>query len=279
MLVSVYIPTRNRLPLLKRAIRSVLSQSYENLELVVFDDCSNDGTSDFLRDQQTKGRLIAICSDTQVGPCMARNIAIHNCQGECITGLDDDDYFSHDDKIGRFVSTWNSLSDSGSGLFDSVLLQAVNGESIRCTAPTVSHRDLLKSNAVGSYVFAPKTHFLDAGLFDPNMPAWQDWDLWIRMSKRYGSFKNILLCGTVVDERHDSARISTKSQEVIRKAMLNMTKKLSPLTIRESSYLISALHAYPQVRPTLKETLTVIAALRLKASVNSTKKLLAGLLA
>lgn len=277
MLVSVYIPTRNRLPLLKRAIRSVLSQSYENLELIVFDDCSNDGTRDFLHTLQTNRKLIIICSDTQVGPCMARNIAIRHSQGECITGLDDDDYFCKDNKICRFVSAWNSSNGKIAGLIDSVLLKGVSGESIRCTAPSVNHFDLLKGNAVGGYVFAPKAHFLEAGLFDPDMPAWQDWDLWIRMSKRYGPFKNIHLCGTVVDEGHDSPRISTKNQETIRKAMLNLAKKLSPLTTREMSYLISALHTYPQVRPTFGETLTVLAALRLKAAVQSVRKFLAGL--
>ncbi|HHH4042611.1 TPA: glycosyltransferase family 2 protein, partial [Escherichia coli] len=42
--VSVYISTHNRLERLKRAIQSVLNQEYSNLELLVCDDASNDGT-------------------------------------------------------------------------------------------------------------------------------------------------------------------------------------------------------------------------------------------
>jgi glycosyltransferase involved in cell wall biosynthesis len=48
-LVSVILPTYNRASLLGRAIRSVLAQTYTNLELIVVDDCSPDATRDVVR--------------------------------------------------------------------------------------------------------------------------------------------------------------------------------------------------------------------------------------
>ena len=47
-LISVYIPTYNRLELLKRAVQSVQNQTYKNFEIIIVDDNSSDGTQDFL---------------------------------------------------------------------------------------------------------------------------------------------------------------------------------------------------------------------------------------
>jgi glycosyltransferase involved in cell wall biosynthesis len=47
-LVSVLITTYNRLPLLKCCISSVLNQSYKNLQIIIIDDCSTDGTYEYL---------------------------------------------------------------------------------------------------------------------------------------------------------------------------------------------------------------------------------------
>lgn len=201
-------------------------------------------------------------------------MAIMESNGFFLTGLDDDDHFTKSNKISRYVSAWNATNSDIAGLFDSALLRTADGLSLRSAMPSVGYRDLLISNYIGNQVFAPKTHYMNAGLFDPDMPAWQDWDLWIRMARHYGIFKNISLCGTVIDESHSNGRISTLDQNSIRAAMRNLVRKLSPLTIREKSYLVSALHAYPQVKPTLIEVLTIIAALRLKSSIGSAKKLL-----
>ena len=47
-LVTIYMPTKNRLGLLKRAVDSVLWQRYKNIELIVVDDASTDGTQAYL---------------------------------------------------------------------------------------------------------------------------------------------------------------------------------------------------------------------------------------
>jgi glycosyltransferase involved in cell wall biosynthesis len=274
MLVSVYIPTKNRLPLLKRAIDSVRGQNYTSIELIIVDDFSSDGTREFLADSQSHGLLKAILPEQPIGACHARNLAIRASTGYFVTGLDDDDYFSKPNKISSFVSAWNDAQNGIAGLFDSALLNTTDGQCFRSAVPMAAYQDLLISNYIGNQVFAPRHHFIEAGLFDPEMPAWQDWDLWIRMARCSGVFRNILLCGTVIDETHGHGRISTKGQDILREAMRHLAQKLAPLTIKERSYLISALHAYPQVRPTPSEVMTILAARRLKASIYSMKKLL-----
>lgn len=93
MLVTIYIPTKNRLDLLKRAIKSVRDQTYSNIELIVVDDGSKDGTREYLEKEHEAGLLRAIFHQESLGACVARNAAIELSQGEFITGLDDDDYF------------------------------------------------------------------------------------------------------------------------------------------------------------------------------------------
>ena len=103
MLVSVYIPTKNRLPLLQRAIQSVKSQTYKHIEIIVVDDGSSDGTSNYLERLQQAGEVNAIFQEKSVGSCAARNKAIMAAAGEFITGLDDDDFYLLPNRIEKFI--------------------------------------------------------------------------------------------------------------------------------------------------------------------------------
>ena len=64
VLVSVYIPTRNRVRLLEKAVESVLSQTYGNIELLVVNDASEDGTQDYLLQKaRTDSRLVPLINN------------------------------------------------------------------------------------------------------------------------------------------------------------------------------------------------------------------------
>ena len=87
-LISVYIPTYNRLELLKRAVQSVQNQTYKNFEIIIVDDNSSDGTQDFLVGlAKVDSRIRYFFKDKNSGACVSRNIAINLAQGELITGL------------------------------------------------------------------------------------------------------------------------------------------------------------------------------------------------
>src|SRR3954466_15167188 len=94
MLVSVYIPTRNRRALVERAIKAVLEQDYRELEVIVVDDASTDDTPAFLKAAAAAdSRLTFFANDRPSGAPAARNRAIAAAKGAFVTGLDDDDYF------------------------------------------------------------------------------------------------------------------------------------------------------------------------------------------
>src|SRR3954470_16498002 len=109
-LVSIYIPTKNRLSLLKRAVDSVLAQTVRNIELIVVSDGSEDETCDYIRSIKSDIQVQLIHNQKSLGACAARNQAIELAQGYYITGLDDDDYFMPH-RIESFLNTWARLEE------------------------------------------------------------------------------------------------------------------------------------------------------------------------
>jgi len=91
--VSVIIPTYNRAQMVEKAIDSVLSQTYPNIELIVVDDGSTDATREVL---ETYGNRIVAVYQTNGGAGKARNTGLGIASGEFIAFLDSDDYYLPD---------------------------------------------------------------------------------------------------------------------------------------------------------------------------------------
>lgn len=108
-LVTVYTITRNRADLLPRCMRSVLNQTYRNIEYVVIDSASTDNTKDVVSSFGDKRiRYVRLEDNKTCGACI--NMAFGMATGKYITGLDDDDEY-HLDKIEKQVSLFESLSN------------------------------------------------------------------------------------------------------------------------------------------------------------------------
>ena len=89
-MVSVIIPTFNRAYLLGRAVESVLSQTYNNYEIIVVDDGSDDGTGEIIESFNKRVRFFRI---PHSGVSKARNTGIEKAKGDWISFLDSDDYW------------------------------------------------------------------------------------------------------------------------------------------------------------------------------------------
>jgi glycosyltransferase involved in cell wall biosynthesis len=98
--VSVVIPTYNRAAKVRDAIESVLAQTYSDLEIIVVDDGSADGTGKSL--QQLFGNRIRYCAQPNQGASAARNTAVAEARGEWIAFLDSDDVWEKDKLAGQF---------------------------------------------------------------------------------------------------------------------------------------------------------------------------------
>lgn len=94
-LVSVIIPTYNRVRTLPAAIDSVLNQTYKNLELIVMDDGSEDGTEQYVRNIADP-RIRYRKSERNMGPSAARNNGAKLAAGEYLAFQDSDDEWMPD---------------------------------------------------------------------------------------------------------------------------------------------------------------------------------------
>ncbi len=122
-LVTVVVPTRNRLEYLVECIDSVRRQSYSEWELIVVDDASTDGTAAWL-DAIGSSQVRTLRLDTRSEKNAARNRGLAEARGDLVTFLDDDDRFrpsalEHLIRPFRLKTTDISASVGGAITFDS----------------------------------------------------------------------------------------------------------------------------------------------------------------
>lgn len=94
-MISVIIPSYNRAETIRRSVDSVLNQSYRDIEVIVVDDCSTDGTLDVISGY-TDNRLRCVKHKQNRGACAARNTGIEYARGEYIAFQDSDDSWRPD---------------------------------------------------------------------------------------------------------------------------------------------------------------------------------------
>ncbi len=123
-LVSIIIPTYNRGYIIADALNSVLNQSYRNIEVIVVDDASSDGTEELVK-SFGDGRISYIRHDANRGEAGATNTGILRSRGEFITFLDSDDEI-FPEKISRQVGIMEDEPGLGA-CFTSVLEPGDNG--------------------------------------------------------------------------------------------------------------------------------------------------------
>lgn len=102
LLVSVIMPVYNVFPYLAEAIDSVLHQTYENIELVIINDGSTDGSADICDDYALKDKRVSVVHQRNLGLSAARNKGLDMIRGELVAFIDSDDAV-HQDYIMRIL--------------------------------------------------------------------------------------------------------------------------------------------------------------------------------
>lgn len=274
--VTVYITTYNRLELLKRAVESVLNQSYQNIEIIVADDGSTDGTQAYLKEMQEQGLLLSTINETgkSKGACYGRNKALSLATGYFITGLDDDDYFENW-RVETFINYWERASleneSTLAGLFDSMIEITPTKTLKTHQKQLVTPQELRTANLIGNQVFTKASYFLKLNGFDETMPALQDWEMWIRLAKAYGSFINISSNSYVVDTSHSKNRISEKKASKIEFSFNRLRSKLEPLTLTEKIKLTEVFLTYKQVNISFANFFYLLIGLRFRVLLRYAK--------
>ena len=186
--VSVIIPTHNRARLLPRAARSVLDQTFRELELIVVDDASSDETRQVVAELNDP-RVRYIRHDQNLGAPAARNTGIEAAKGRYIAFQDSDDEWLPE-KLEKQMEVLKAGSDANV-VYCSMLLEQA-GSTITIPGPgiTVVQGDVLSQLLAGNFV-STQTLLLrrecleKVGGFDTRLPRFQDWELVIRLAEAY----------------------------------------------------------------------------------------------
>lgn len=192
--VSVIVPTFNRARLVGPAVRSVLGQTYGDLEVVVVDDGSTDDTADVLAALEDP-RVEVLRLPGNSGPAVARNHGIAQARGEVIAFQDSDDRW-HKDKLARQLALLDSSPRDVGVVYSGIWRVTPEGERFyvpkeRILGTTyVKEGRVLRELARGNFVDLPaaivRRECLDAvGVFDETYPAIEDWELWLRIAGKY----------------------------------------------------------------------------------------------
>lgn len=185
MQISVIIPSHNRLDTLPRAINSALQQDYPIHEIIVVDDASTDDTVALARSMaQTEPRIRVIALERSSGAPIARNRGAAEATGDTFAFLDSDDSW-FETKISQQVRLLEAHPEAPAA-FSGFQFHYPDRPSQDRQAPAVTTRaDLYGRNVLGgtSSVLIRKTAFETVGGFLPDMPACQDWELWLRLAK------------------------------------------------------------------------------------------------
>jgi len=186
-LVSVVLPTYNRSATIMRAVRSVLTQTYRNLELLVIDDGSNDGTEDILRSIRDPRLRYMRCA-TNGGVGVARNMGVRAAAGDLVAFQDSDDEWVPW-KLERQVELFRQGDRSLGMVYADMLRVLLDGTRIVFPAPTVTRgcltdREGLEYQVMGigqQTTVIRRECFDTIGLFDESLPRFIDLEFFVRL--------------------------------------------------------------------------------------------------
>lgn len=196
-LVSVVIPSFNHAPFVAESIRSVLDQSYANLEIIIVDDGSTDGTPDVVRGISDPRIHLEVLPENR-GAVTALNMAIARARGEFVCMLSSDDYFLPA-KVERQVAFMNEHPDCAATFG---LPRFIDERGAPLPSERAFNRDVFSTPIVDDFqgrddwlryfffsgnclchptVMARREIYSRVGLFDSRFANLPDLDMWVRL--------------------------------------------------------------------------------------------------
>lgn len=184
-MISVILPTYNRENSLLRSVQSVLEQSYADIELLIVDDGSNDGTAEIVGEIKD-ARVRYLPQYENRGACSARNAGIRAAKGEYIAFQDSDDVW-HREKL---AAQMHFLQKNDA---DAVFCAFIrhDGSQAACLpeglpdGERVTYEAMLEHNFISTQTLMGKSECFRAEQFDEAYPRLQDWELGLRLVRQF----------------------------------------------------------------------------------------------
>lgn len=194
-LVSIILPAYNREKYIEKAVRSVLNQTYRNIELIIIDDESTDKTPKMISELSGKeSRIIILTNKTNLGLVRTLNKGIKMAHGKYIARLDDEDFWCDTKKLEKQVDFLEknieyALVGGGAIKIDKKEREIMryllfeNDEDIR--------KSILVDNAFAHVtVLFRRDIWEKVGGYDEEFDGFEDRDLWLKIG-RLSKFYNL----------------------------------------------------------------------------------------
>lgn len=180
-LVSVIIPAYNCAATVAQAIQSALDQTHQNLELLVVNDASTDGTAAVVRSLAAgEGRIRLLCQPENTGVAEARNRALGEAAGDYIAFLDADDLWEPE-KLARQLAYMQTHDvDLVCTAYQGMDAQGRPGKPYHIPSGRIGYRDLLKENTIGCSTVLARAKALRGYRFEGKY-AHEDYRLWLEL--------------------------------------------------------------------------------------------------
>jgi len=198
-LVSIIVPTFNAKKFLTSAVQSVLDQTYPNIEVLVVDDGSTDGTENLSVLRDSRVRYIQITHTG--GPATPRNVGLKESNGQLIAFLDADDIwlpqklkrqikFMEEGSFDFVCCDAKSISENGQTVQESYLGHLGDFDRLKSLNSNAFPRLYEGNFVISSSTLVRKSIFNRAGFFGqgPKLVGVEDYDLWLRAAANGAKF-------------------------------------------------------------------------------------------
>ena len=186
--VTVIIPTFNRANYLNESLKSVLNQTYTNIEVIVVDDGSTDETNEIL---SSYAQSIIHLKKENGGKSSAINLGLTKAQGKYVWVFDDDD-IALPKKLELQVRQFQKNRNIGLSHTSAILMNTDKNEDsfVGLMQRTLSKEKAIREQMRGNHFFSPsvvvlRECFNKVGEWDETLVRAQDYDMWTRISQYY----------------------------------------------------------------------------------------------
>lgn len=220
-MITIVLPTYNGIQYIKSSVASILSQTYTNIELIIVDDCSTDGTSDIVDElAQNDERIQVIHNETNKKLPCSLNIGFENARGDYFTWTSDDNLYKRNAlEVMLTCLKKNPKTDIVYAMYETIdcegklVIENANWEKISAI-----------QNWVGAcFLYKRKVHEKLQG-YDENLFLVEDFDFWLRAT-RYFNFKKI--SQNLYQYRiHANSLTNKRSSEIIAKTIKLLQREI-----------------------------------------------------
>lgn len=200
-LVSIVVTSYNHAEFLDQRMESLLRQTYSNIEIIVVDDCSTDGSAIVLEKYRNHNRVRLVLMESNGGYAKTTNVGIGLCRGEYVMIAECDDYndpthvetlyrkLVSDEKIGVAFCCSDIVNEMGLKLGEDFSCREKTFKKLCSDDVVISRWDmqrfLLKACVIPnmSATLMRKRYFCAVGGLSEEFKACADWDFWCRMAQ------------------------------------------------------------------------------------------------